>query len=483
MSKNRRMTLVLTGLLLAGLMGTAFAWGPRAQLAIVDTALQLLSREKNVELTRLKNDIRAGASISNIALEELYPEMLSDPLRALENEMALLSAAKGPRVNAYFAWRLGALGKLVARLTMPMGTADPAVRGQYQNDVEPAIGSVNLTPAARNRFDNLTLLERAIREANSVNDLIESEYQGGVGFRGAASARLSNDASRSVNAVADVWWTILTSRAVPGNISDEQLRRYVVSAFDFYIERGNLNEIEDADKHYSGYVAYTPDMRARIGDMLYAAGFRERAIKEYEAVLAASPERRDIVEKIGAYYAERAEESLEKNLLEEALEGFKKALAANGLHPTAELRRLEVETLIRRRDEQQAQYQAMLKQAEDLRDLAEDEAQRTRYAEAIALLQQAESTFTSVGDEFPMESQRRTRGLRDVQHRLSELKQSLLGNALAFSGVGFGPDMDMILDESAKGLEREALGLLLEQAWKHEMQRLSAQIQAVVAIE
>ncbi len=483
MKKNRWLTRILIGLCLAGCSGAAFAWGPRAQLAIVDTALQLLSREQSVELTRLKNDIRAGASVPNIALEELYPDMLNDPMRALENEMALLSAAKGPRVNAYFAWRLGALGKLVARITMPMGTADPAVRGQYQIDVEPAIGSVNLTPAARNQYDNLTQLERAIREANSANDLIESEYQSGVGFRGAASARLSNDASRSVNAVADVWWTILTSRAVPGNISDEQLQRYVLNAFDFYIERGNLNEIEDADKHYSAYVAYTPDMRARIGDMLYAAGFRERAVKEYEAVLTTSPERRDVVEKIGAYYAERAEESLEKNLLEEALEGFKKALAANILHPTAEQRRLEVEALIRQRDEQQAQYQAMLKQAEDLRDLAEEEAQRARYAEAIALLQQAESTFTSVGDEFPMEAQRRTRGIRDVQHRLNELKQSLLSNALAFSGAGFGPDMDMILDDSAKGLEREALGLLLEQTWKSELQRLSTQMQAVVAIE
>lgn len=481
--KYRLLTRALACLLLAACLGSAFAWGPRARLSIVNTALHLLSREQSVPLTRLQNDIRAGASISNIALEELYPDMVNDPLRALENEMALLSAVKGARVDAYFAWRLGALGKLVARMTAPMRAADPATRQQYYSDADPMIDSGALSPAPRKRLDNLSHIERVIREANSTNDLIEREYRDGVGFQGAAATRLAKDVSRSVNAVADVWWTILTARAVPGNVSDAQIQRFVLSAFDFYIERGNLAEIEAADEHYRQLIDYTPDMRARIGDMLHAAGFRERAVKEYEAVLAAAPNRRDVVEKIGAHYAERAEEALEKNMLEDALEGFKKALAANALHPTAEQRRLEVEALIRRRDEQQAQYQAMLKQAEDLRELAEEEAHRQRYAEAIALLQQAEATFVAVGDEFPMEAQRRIRGLRDVRQHLNEMKQSLLNNALAFSGAGFGPDIDMVLDESGAGLEREALSLLLEQAWEDEIQRLSRKMESVVAIQ
>ncbi len=196
-----------------------------------------------------------------------------------------------------------------------------------------------------------TLLERIALEANSGNDLISGEYQAGTGFRGTAVTRLGIDISRSVNAVADVWWTIITSQTVPGNISERQLQDYVVSAYEYYVERGNEAEIDAADANYRKLTTYSADMSARIGDLLYAAGMRERAVKEYEAAVAAAPERRDIVEKIGNYHAERAEESLEKGLLEEAMAGFEKALSVNMLHPTAEKRRLEVAAMIQQRDE------------------------------------------------------------------------------------------------------------------------------------
>lgn len=461
----------------------AFAWGPRAQLSIVNMAQHLVSREQNIPLTRRQSEIRDGASISVVELEELHPDVRTDPLLAVESEIALLSAAKGTRLDAYFAWRLGALGKMVSRITAPMATADPDLRAQYYNDADQAIDSGSLSPTPRKTIDAMSQLERTIREAGSADELIESEYASGVGFRGAAATRLAGDASRSVNTVADVWWTIIASRAVPGNVSDEQLRRYVLRAYSFYIERGNMGEIEAADQHYADLVAFTPDMRARIGDMLYEAGFRERAVKEYEAVLAATPDRRDVVEKLGNYYVERAEDALEKNLLEEALAGFGKALEANALHPTAEQRRIEVAAMIRVRDELHEQYQMTLRQAENLGDLAEEEAARAHYAEAIALLQQSAATLREVGDEFPLEAQRRTRSLRDISHRINELNQALLNNAMVLSGAGFGPDLHMLLEENARGLEQEALDVLLQQTWQEEIRRLSTQLQPLQTIQ
>ena len=343
--------------------------------------------------------------------------MTTDPMRAIDTEMALLTAARGARIDAYFAWRLGALGKLVSRVTAPMATADPLVRNQYYDDAEKAVDAGTLKPKPREAVKTIADLERIALEANSGNDLISGEYQAGTGFRGTAVTRLGIDISRSVNAVADVWWTIITSQTVPGNISERQLQDYVVSAYEYYVERGNEAEIDAADANYRKLTTYSADMSARIGDLLYAAGMRERAVKEYEAAVAAAPERRDIVEKIGNYHAERAEESLENGLLEEAMAGFEKALSVNMLHPTAEKRRLEVAAMIQQRDEQMAQYQTQLKQAEDLRALAEEEAAKNRYAEAVALLKQAEDAYKAVGDEFPSEAQRRTRGLREVQAR------------------------------------------------------------------
>lgn len=479
--RNIRMLSLAVALLLCGTVSVA--WGPRAQLAIVNTALNLVSREQGFPLTKLQLDIRAGARASEEVLAELYPDLALDPMRALESEMALLTAVRRPTVDAYYAYRLGLLGRVVATITAPMQQGDGIERRQYYNDADTAVDSGALTPAPRRVFENLTLLERVIREANAANDLIQSEYRSGDGFKGAAASRLAADVSRSVNAVADVWWTIVTSRAVAGNISDGQLQRYVLKGYAYRIERGNEPEIEAAEDYYADIVSISPDMRAHIGDMLYAAGFRERAVNEYETALAGAPERRDVVGKISEYYMEVAEEALAKDLFEDALAGFQKALAVNALHPTAEQRRLEVEALIVSRDAQQNEYQDSLKHADDLFALAEQEASRARYAEAIALLQQAEATYQSVGDEFPMEGQRRTRGLKSTQYRLAELKKSLLNNAMSFSGAGFGGDTAKLIEESSKGIEQEALTALIEEEYQTEIERLTAEMQPVLAIK
>jgi len=306
--KYRHIRIVSAALIFVVAAGASFAWGPRAQMAIVNTALNLMAREQSLPLTRLQNDIRAGVRADDAMLAEMFPDLANDPMRAIENEMALLSAVRRPTLDAYYAFRLGALGRVVATVTAPMQQADAIERSQYYKDADMAVDSGALAPAPRRVFETLTPFERVILEANSANDLIQSEYRSGTGFKGAASARLATDVSRSVNTVADIWWTIVTSRAVAGNISDAQLQRYVLKAYGYRIERGNEPEIDAAESYYKELTAFTPDMRASIGDMLYAAGFRERAVREYEATLAAAPQRRDVVGKIGDYYMEIAEE-------------------------------------------------------------------------------------------------------------------------------------------------------------------------------
>jgi len=463
--------------------GVSVAWGPRTQLAIVNTALNLVSREQSLPMTKLQNDLRAGARASEDVLAELYPDLAVNTMGAIENEMALLTAVRRPTLDAYYAYRLGVLGKVVGSLTAPMKEAEAVERNQYYADADRVADLGALTPAPRRIFETLAPFERVIREANAANDLIQSEYRAGTGFKGAASSRFAADVSRSVNAVADVWWTIVTSSAVAGNISEVQLQRYVLKAYAYRISRGNEAEIEAAEAYYADIVSITSDMRASIGDMLYAAGFRERAVREYEIALAADSGRRDVVEKISEYYMDVAEEALSKNLLEEALAGFEKALSVNALHPTAEKRRLEVEALIASRDAQQNEYQAALKQADDLRELAEQEASRSRYAEAIALFQQSEAAYQSVGDEFPTELQRRTRGLKDTQYRLAELKKSLLSNAMSFSGAGFAADTAKLIAESSKDIENEAFTALIKQEYQAEIERLTTQMQPLLTIK
>ncbi len=471
-------------LLICLLLATpAFAWGPRSQQVIVTTALQLVSREQNLPLNRLQSDIQAGAALSPPMIEALYPDLLSDPLRAIENEMALLTAARGAKIDSYYAFRLGALGKVVSNYAAPMYTADPTLRSQYYNDAEGSVNPGSLKPAPRKIYESMQALERVMREANSGNDLIENDYKTGRGFKASAQARLAEDLSRSVNVVADIWWSIVTSRAVQGNISQRQLQQYILQAYTYYVDQGSTAALESAEKNYEKLVEFSPDLRVQLGDLFQNAGMLERSIREYEIALEGAPEKRDIVEKIGNYYSDQAEKSLEKGLLEDALAGFEKALAVYGLHPTAERRRLEVEAMIRQRDALHAQYQESLAMADEMRSLAEDEASRSRYAEAIALLQQSQTALSDVGDEFPLEMQHRIRAERDNRTRIAEFRQLLLSNTAAFSGSAFGPDMKALIQSASEGIEEEALLSFFDQAYLKEMVRLKASMQSTASLE
>ena len=456
----------------------AAAWGPRSQAAIVNTAMNLLSKSGDAPLNRLSAEIKAGASVSMAELELTYPDLASNPLQAVESEMAVLAAMRQSRVDAYYAYRMGVLAKVVAMITSPMRTAPVTYRNGYNEDADNAIGGVQLRQLPRKEVDPRTYFERVLMEARTGDEVITKQYQDGTGFKGVAAATLPADASRSVAAVCDVWWTVLSSRTVPGGVSEMQMQRYVLDAYAFVINRHNEREIDQANAQYGALTPITPDMRAKIGDMLLEAGFQDRAIREYEAVIAAAPDRRDVVQKVADFYVGQGDAALKENRLEDAKTDFEKAAKANPLHSTAESRRLEAENLIMERDSRLAAQQAAIQRANDMRELAEQEAQKNRYAEAISLLQQADAAYTEVTEEFPNEFQQRTRGQRDVQNRMGQFKEALTTNASSYSGSGSVTDPRDLVAAGAKGLEQDALRKIVKNQLKMEMDQMEKRLES-----
>ena len=460
----------------------AAAWGPRGQAAIVSTAMNLLSKGGELPLVRLAGEIKEGAAVPMSELELSYPGLAANPLEAIASEMAVLSAMRQSRVDAYYAYRMGVLGKVVAMVTSPMRGAPINYRNQYGEDTDRAFQGVQLRQSPRKDANSRDYFQRLLLELRVGDEMILKQYQDGVGFKGIASATLSADASRSVSAVCDVWWTVLSSKTVPGGVSEAQMQRYVLDAYAFFIKRRNEKELDQADAQYGALTPLTPDMRAKIGDLLMEAEYKERAIREYEAVIASAPDRRDVVQKVADHYVGEGDAALKENKLEEALADYERAVKANPLHGTAEGKRLEAENLIAERDARLSTQQAAIQHAADLRDLAEQEAQKNRYAEAVALLQQALDTYNEVTEEFPSEYQQRTRGLRDTQNRMAQLKDSLTANASAYSGTGSATDPRELVALGAKGLEEDALRLIVKNQLKSEMDQLSQRLQPGFAL-
>jgi tetratricopeptide (TPR) repeat protein len=459
------------------------AWGPKTQQSIVSTAAHLISSENSLPLSQLDSDLRHGATVSQDLLKSLYPSFSTNPVSAIEEDMYLLQVVHRGKISPYFAYRLGVLGKLIADVTSPMSKASATYRNLYYADVEINIQRLSVLPMKSQNVEPKSYFERRIAEANLNNEFIQRDYQSGTGFAGMASKTLRNDASRSVSSITDVWQSVLTEQSSRGYVSETQLQRYVLDAMSFYIRRGNASEVAAMDAQLATLVSRTADMQVQLGDMYYKGGFHAQAVSQYETVLASHPSRRDVIEKISVYYIDQGETMLMAEQLEGALDAFAMALKANPLNTDAERKRLDVQTRIAKRDARMAADQAVLDQAEEFRALAEEEVLREHFAEAIAFLRQSDRAYAEVSNEFPMEYQKRERGLREVRSRIESLRKDLMANAQIFRGTGFHNDAKVLARTRVNSFDTEALQKLVRISFEEELAALVRDMESAVEIQ
>lgn len=466
----------LTALALALLLAVpAAAWGPKTQLAISTTAMHLLSKDGNIPLARMGDSVRRGAMESQATLVNMYPDMLSGPVQAIESEMLLLKGVRGEMLDHYFAYRMGLLGKLVAQITAPMREANATYRNLYYTDVERAIERTQLDPGTPETVDPALYFSRRMAEANANNEVIEREYESGTGISGVAGNLLASDTSRSARAVADVWRTILTDPNTT-NISDERLREYCLNGMRFYVGRKNTAAMKAAEARYEKLVAPTPAYLIELGDAYFEADYSELAIEKYKAALALDPNRRDVVGRISDYYVAKGEADMQKEQLESARDSFAAAVDANPLHESAEAKRLQAAKLIRDRDERMASNQALLERAAQLGAMADQESIQGRGAEAIDLLREAEQVYLEVTDEFPQAYSLRERGLTQLRGRVQELKQQIMANASSYSGTGYIQDVAILVDRHDQGLDEAGLRAIMKRSYDAEMDALNREL-------
>lgn len=469
---NRIGIRAIVCLLLAGMAVPALAWGPKANVAIVTTAARIISKDTGVPLANLEKDIRDGAGASMEEIEAFMPVAETNPVGAVQSEMYLLQAVRGSRVDPYFAYRLGVLGALVAQITTPLYGSNPTYRNLYYADVEANINRVPLQSARRVKVDPATYFDEVVQEARNREDLIISDYKSGVGFSGVAGTALSEDASRSVNAVADVMKSILEGGVTVTNISQSQIRDYALKSIQFYIARGNDAETEAAYQKLMSMGVATVDLQKQIGDMFYDAGKFDRAMKEYKAVLAKAPSRRDVIERIADYYVRVGDAALADNRLENALEAYTNALNVDMLHPQAQSKKLEAEGMIAKRDSRLDAARQALTQGDDLLRQADQLVFKREYDQALDLLRDAQKQYGSVTDEFPSEAREAKRGLLNVSDRMGQLQKDVVSNASALSGLGTSSAIRSEAETAAKALDQEALKHLIDAQYQAELDKL-----------
>jgi tetratricopeptide (TPR) repeat protein len=228
----------------------------------------------------------------------------------------------------------------------------------------------------------------------------------------------------------------------------EAKRQYILGAIDFYLENNKLEEVRASYDRATELRLLDNDMRKAIGDKYFAAGLYDRAIGEYQQILASDPGRRDVVERVAEYYEQSGDDALESGKLEDAQEAYSKSVAANSLRTDAQRKLLDVEDQIYKRDERMLAQRSATEEAREFENRAEESVVQRDYARAITLLREAETRYASVTDEFPEEARVAALGLRNVSLRLKELKSDLVANSQSLSGSGYLYDVRQIAGQT-----------------------------------
>ncbi len=471
--------VVLGAALLMALPTSAFAWGPRAERAIITTAAQVISRENNVPLNRLLGYVREGASASPERVEALVPGANQGLQRAIESEIFLLQAVKGDRIDPYLAYRLGVLGKLVAEFTSPLEGSEASLEEAYNQDADKAIGGITLSTSPRREVDPGVFLPEARQRAQSRRNLIVQDYETGVGFQGVARGSLSQEASASVDTVADVWHTILSTGPAVGGVSQDQIRQYYLDALRYYLtEHVNAKEAQTAYDRILESGDLSVNVRKQIGDLYYDAGRFDRAMEEYRWVLEQEPGRDDVVGRMAEYYIGVGDRARQAMNLEAALEAYRQAQEANPVSADAQARRRETEDLIAARDARLEQARRDIAEAQALQQRSEQLEVQRNFGGAMDALQQARALYAAVPDEFMAESQEASRNLTAIDVKLRQLQTQLVQNTGQLSGSGFPVEARRLVAGKVQGVENQALQQILQEGFQTAIEDYSRRMES-----
>ena len=452
-----------------------YAWGPLTQVSITSAAAHVVSQDGTIPVVRLQSYVRQGASISDELEIAIFPQSDIDPLSAIQREMYLLQGVRTDRIDPYFAYRMGALGKIIVKYVAPLSSGNRSIRARYYTDVENSIQGVDLRNTSRNIVDPRAYFAVVTRESWRHDPTILVDYQSGMGFNGVAQSSLSGVATLAVDVVSDVWFTVFRSKVALADVSRSDIRGYVLDAFRFYLEQGMLNEVDDLYTRSLQKGLFDPDAHKKLGDLFYAGEHYDRAIAQYNVVLAADPSRRDVLTRIADYHAKVGDEAKQQGHLEQARDAYELAANKDPLHPEAQRKFIQTQRLITKRDKRKGDQQLRIANARQMTTQAESAALGRNYAQAMGLLREAEKNYSGVTNEFPAEFNRAELSLRNVRVMLREMKKGLIENAQTLSGSGFSRDVRSMAGVQS-GVEENALRSLLQSEYLGAVRSLEQEL-------
>lgn len=468
----RKLTLGLTtfGMLCVFYAPEAAAWGTNAQKAIAAMGMQLIEREHpntfRVDDLNFAADAISGAAEGHAALVgQVSLANDKDTIEAIAHEIQLLRSVHHTSFGSYFSYRMGVLSALVADVVMPYGfawdTADIALQQKINEDIE---AHLNTFDFSRNqdyrifiRDMNSYMVKRRVFFDEDKN-LIHEDYTHGRSYEGFMSQAAQSYFSRCVEAVADVWHTILSKENSFGlnDASREMQTWYYVNEIKFLLDKkGDFNRARSVYKHFEAVNPNLPQAYEMIGDYFYdfsSDASIQRGVDEWQRAFdTGGANRGRVSKKLAGHFIQRGQFFMEKYAsaekdgsdLSDALLAFQRAMefdrtsaeAADMIQQTNQ----EIEARNRRFDVAQ---QIIIRGETTLAEADKKKASQD-YSNAIASYKQGISVYEAVDDEFPELYKEAKDKIRILNNQIREVITELLDSASDAYNTG-----DKLLDEN-----------------------------------
>ena len=264
----------------------AAAWGQRAHLSIAETALEMLPPDSFERIASHREALLKGASgrhaqESDVETQPYASEMIADI------QVLMLIPHKDAELSHYFVYRLGSLGRIVADSAMPLARfgsrSDTALRERFERDIDRDVESFRVTdisPMCLTYPDSY--LQRIMREARASDNLVKSSYLSGEGYAICRDGVVTSSFERAVEAVANIWVTILSSEPRPMALSSSRRVNYYTSQIRYGARNGHLGDIYAALQALEREDARVPLTRIFVGEEFFNLGCSPETKRIYE---------------------------------------------------------------------------------------------------------------------------------------------------------------------------------------------------------
>ena len=451
---HRRMRVALIAVGVLATCGPSYAWGPVAQRAVVGTAFQVIGRGfadpfKTTDFNYEK-DVLAGAEEGRAAMSAGGHQITSarETMNVIGNEMQLLrEVRKRGSGGSYFAYRMGVLAGLVSDTMFPLTFERDATGAKLAVQVESDIDKHLKSYQTRTRQPQLEYIRNPVQyfenrkaEFPDARTLLEADYAQGKAYDGYASSSAPRLIQSTVEAVADVWFTVMRPEGDFSDVkpSERSMSDYFTDQVIYQLrQKKNLREAERAYKQFAMLKSTSLAAHDKIGDAFYAFGpdGRDRAIQEWTNALSLSgPERVSVTKKLSAHYFGLGKKFLEQSSrrdapadsLPNALANFTKALEYDQSNEEAAVSINKSQVLIAERDQRLELAIRTLAAAESVVKQAEQSKVDQDFAGAIAQYKTAITVYEQVGDEFAEQTEAAERGKENAKLLIGQIIKSVL---------------------------------------------------------